>query len=367
MAYINGKEILFSPKVNLLEAKLKTKTITANGTYPASADGADGYSSITVNVPTSGGNSGGSTGGECSGRHITEVEELPTENIDTSAIYNVRIPSILLCVDGETLNTAELGMGAVKIVSTRPTENIEDGFYLVEDENAVLFHMTVTANQTVSAWYTLEELLGVEMVYSGEITDLTQAVDGNCYLYYTDNFYRYENGAWANYIVPKGSLQIENNDTYDVTKYASVTVETPEPFVGRRFFNSTLSSEGLEEGKVYPVEIVFPYGNLVDYQIKGIGLGEGQNADGSIKYKSLTIYEIDENGWWLSGTGYQLYNFDTNEFDRSESDYINGFYIKSAVPAIQAWFEANTTLKTTVTITEAGTHDVAGYETIIIG
>lgn len=38
-------------------ATLTTKTITANGTYNASSDGADGYSQVTVNVPTGGGSS----------------------------------------------------------------------------------------------------------------------------------------------------------------------------------------------------------------------------------------------------------------------------------------------------------------------
>lgn len=38
---------------------LGTKTITENGTFSASADGYDGYSSVTVNVPTGGGNIGG--------------------------------------------------------------------------------------------------------------------------------------------------------------------------------------------------------------------------------------------------------------------------------------------------------------------
>lgn len=37
------------------EPVLKTKTITANGTYRASSDNADGYSSVTVNVASSGG------------------------------------------------------------------------------------------------------------------------------------------------------------------------------------------------------------------------------------------------------------------------------------------------------------------------
>jgi hypothetical protein len=51
MAYINGKEILFYPKaIGTTNTKLITKIATANGTYKASADGADGYSEFTVNV-----------------------------------------------------------------------------------------------------------------------------------------------------------------------------------------------------------------------------------------------------------------------------------------------------------------------------
>ena len=40
-----------------VEKTLTTKSITANGTYSASSDNADGYSSVTVNVPSSGGSS----------------------------------------------------------------------------------------------------------------------------------------------------------------------------------------------------------------------------------------------------------------------------------------------------------------------
>ena len=53
----------FSPVVvNVPEPTLKTKSITANGTYTASSDNADGYSIVDVNV---------------SGYKITDVENLP--------------------------------------------------------------------------------------------------------------------------------------------------------------------------------------------------------------------------------------------------------------------------------------------------
>lgn len=78
MAYINGKEILFSPEVEVtiegVEPTLIEKEITANGTYNATDDGADGYSSVVVDVPS-----------------IIEVDELPTENIDTNAVYKVKV------------------------------------------------------------------------------------------------------------------------------------------------------------------------------------------------------------------------------------------------------------------------------------
>ena len=53
MAYINGKEVLFSPRIGVEGAgpNLITKEITANGEYPASDDGADGFSSVTANIP----------------------------------------------------------------------------------------------------------------------------------------------------------------------------------------------------------------------------------------------------------------------------------------------------------------------------
>lgn len=55
MAYINGKEILFSPIIDIEggeSATLITKEITANGTYNAIDDGADGYSTVTVAIPS---------------------------------------------------------------------------------------------------------------------------------------------------------------------------------------------------------------------------------------------------------------------------------------------------------------------------
>lgn len=54
-----SKVILDVQEIRLEEPNLVTKEITENGTYNASDDGADGYSSVTVNVASSGGGGGG--------------------------------------------------------------------------------------------------------------------------------------------------------------------------------------------------------------------------------------------------------------------------------------------------------------------
>lgn len=55
MAYLNGKKLIFAPKVVIAgEAKanlIDMKIITENGCYEASSEGADGYSSVHVVVP----------------------------------------------------------------------------------------------------------------------------------------------------------------------------------------------------------------------------------------------------------------------------------------------------------------------------
>lgn len=70
------------------EATLIEKEITANGEYPASADGADGYSKVVVNV------AGGSSGGNGVPIVITSAEEAnaimanPAENVGKIFIVN---------------------------------------------------------------------------------------------------------------------------------------------------------------------------------------------------------------------------------------------------------------------------------------
>lgn len=52
--YFDGENciVLYPTQAGSGQANLGTKTITANGTYNASSDDLDGYSSVTVAIPT---------------------------------------------------------------------------------------------------------------------------------------------------------------------------------------------------------------------------------------------------------------------------------------------------------------------------
>jgi len=71
-------------------ATLTTKTITANGTYNASSDGADGYSQVTVNVPTGGGSSMNTqTAQSTTRRNNTALGSITSLTCETAGTYDV--------------------------------------------------------------------------------------------------------------------------------------------------------------------------------------------------------------------------------------------------------------------------------------
>lgn len=120
-----------------------TKTITANGTHDVS-----GYASAEVNVPTSG---GGGTG-ECSGTHLIEVTELPTENIDENAVYYIdsgtetKSFTDVIMINSGTATSVRSTEGLKSVYcTTKPTENLVNGtYYYVEDEDTVYGYMSRT-------------------------------------------------------------------------------------------------------------------------------------------------------------------------------------------------------------------------------
>lgn len=79
---------------------LTTKTITANGTYNASSDSADGYSSVTVNV--SGGGGGGLSADSILDGSVTTVESYVTKVkyyalANCTSLTSVSFPNATIC------------------------------------------------------------------------------------------------------------------------------------------------------------------------------------------------------------------------------------------------------------------------------
>lgn len=70
-------------------ATLITKTISANGTYSASSDGADGYSQVTVNVPTGGSSMNVQTEQSTSRRNNTALGSVVSLTCSTAGTYDV--------------------------------------------------------------------------------------------------------------------------------------------------------------------------------------------------------------------------------------------------------------------------------------
>lgn len=70
-------------------ATLITKTITVNGTYSASDDDADGYSSVTVNVPSGGSSKNVQTAQSTTRRNNTALGSVASLTCSTAGTYDV--------------------------------------------------------------------------------------------------------------------------------------------------------------------------------------------------------------------------------------------------------------------------------------
>jgi hypothetical protein len=204
-----------------------TKTINTNGTHNVKE-----YEHVDVNVAGS--------GGECNGKHITEVDELPTENIE--GVYKLsKLTNIAIYMTG--MSSAEFVGGDVSglyWVTSKPTENIrvtdfDNGiiyFYYVEDENDIFFYSDPTGTGT-NSWMTFGEFYalmgGSGFAFKGTISDISEATEMGYYAISGSSFHQYMNDSWVNYIVPSGTKEITENGTYDVTENASVKVHLNVP------------------------------------------------------------------------------------------------------------------------------------------
>lgn len=257
---------------------LENKTVAATKEEQTifAEEGYAGIGSVTIEgvseyegLVTIGGEPVNVQGGECSGNHIIEVDELPTENIDESTFYVLTTQLVdivmVLTVGGSPISMADMVSG-MYYVKTKPTEDIkvsgESGVYVyyIEDEKDAFMYGDLDGTGE-NAWVALECI--------GAITDKSEATEAGYYAVLAGGFtlYRYENGAWAEYftptseeitvtptketqeivpsgdyiskvtinpipdeyIVPSGTLRITKNGTHTVTNYNYATVAVPLP------------------------------------------------------------------------------------------------------------------------------------------
>lgn len=170
-------------------ATLITKTITANGTYNASSDGADGYSQVTVNVPSSGTSS------------WTKVAETSYQVSTT----NTSAATVATWATGHSeIWTAEKYV----LIRIRDTSGKRNGYFYGCDcffiNNSALTASTTCTNM------------------AGSCFNYDSSVFGHRYIYNTSGY-----GVYADYLYSDGKIRIRTryNSTYTKTINGTYKVE----------------------------------------------------------------------------------------------------------------------------------------------
>lgn len=173
-------------------ATLITKTITANGTYNASSDGADGYSSVTVNVPSSAASS------------WTKVAET-TYQVSTTGTSAATVAT--WATGHSEIWTSDKWV----YVRIRDTAGKRAGYFYGSDQ---FFYNSSLANGGASPTY-ISTALRIYLRYSGTTITPTPTTGSSGY------------GVWADYLYPNGRIRIRQryNSSYSLTVDGTYKVE----------------------------------------------------------------------------------------------------------------------------------------------
>lgn len=191
------------------EAVLTTKTITANGTYSAQDDSADGYSSVTVNVPTP------TPSFQSKSVSYTPSETAQSETVSADSGYD-GLSSVSVSVGAVASDYVGTGItrrSSTDLTASGATVTVPSGYYSAQASKAVA---SGTAGTPTASKGTVSNH---SVTVTPSVTNTTGYISGGT-----------KTGTAVTVSASElvsGSQTITDNGTTDVTNLASVTVAIP--------------------------------------------------------------------------------------------------------------------------------------------
>ena len=281
----------------------------------------DSWSTVTIEVSSMGAfdawlraNTQAVEGGECSGRHVIEVDALPTENIDTNALYRCggkyyeyglpKLTAIYVYMINSFLDykTAmiELGLSPENIsYNTLPTQTDEGVLESVigEDASELMFHAYYIIDRddvyvfVNGEWLSMSDpSIGSGMHYGGVISDISEATDTEAY------YVTLGDGTWNEYI-PAQSVGTGYNIAYGDTAPEDTTklwVKTAEPESVEIKLNFDFVGNGeLDSGfATFPFKISMSSAAAVGKKIYFFG---GNNREDNTALNTVYVFDTVTN------------------------------------------------------------------------
>lgn len=178
---------------------LITKTITENGTYDAEDDNADGYSSVTVNVPSSGGVAAFAHVTYTAGATCTATDGVTTLTApDTSGSWIVEIPTAgswtFTAVNGQLNKSKILSILYATANDVAIPFNVDNGYTeveYIEVQNATGPYINTGLTQNSTTYYEMDvqPITGVNGFFYGALNSPYTEIEAT-----SSNFNIYING-----------------------------------------------------------------------------------------------------------------------------------------------------------------------------